>query len=506
MSSHSNAPGVSFREIWPADVTNRVLLVVSVVILLAFLGCGSSSSSGIPITGNFGNSSLNGHYTFQLFGIDTTGNYYAEAGTFVADGNGHITSGTDDFNQNGSFTSNPITGNYTIGSDGNGLIVLTLPGAAGSFQLTVTMLSTSKLYLTEADTFANASGEASKQDTTAFATAPSGTFVLHVHALSSLVGSVATVGALHFSGTTITGTLDVLRNHVLSPVTLTSGTVAAPDTTGRGTLVITDSLAFTSHYVYYIIDTHILGLIQTDQNYLALGSADGQSAGPFTLSGNFALGSQGDTATVLGVRTVGAFSTTTAGNVGTLDSVTDGTSVFNQTIASVSVTGPDANGRATVVLTPSGGNPIIQVYWMVNSSQAVFLVNDATKVEDGTADQSTSSITTASLKGQYALVNDGFTPNNFLTRVGTFIPDGNGNVNLNEVVNAFTGSSLTSTVQQVQITGGTYQVGSGGRVTAALPSLSNNLVLYMVSPSQAYMLQNDPGVEISGKITLQVSP
>jgi hypothetical protein len=42
--------------------------------------------------------------------------------------------------------------------------------------------------------------------------------------------------------------------------------------------------------------------------------------------------------------------------------------------------------------------------------------------------------------------------------------------------------------------------------TATISSVSSNLVLYMVSPSQAYTLQNDPATEISGTIQLQTSP
>jgi len=49
-------------------------------------------------------------------------------------------------------------------------------------------------------------------------------------------------------------------------------------------------------------------------------------------------------------------------------------------------------------------------------------------------------------------------------------------------------------------------VDGNGRVAAAVNTVSSNLVMYMVSPGQGYTLQNDPGVEISGKVTLQTSP
>ena len=524
VSNQASTPAVFSRSPRSSGATNKVILGITVGLLLFSLGCGSTGAV-IPITGNFSNSSLKGNYQYQLSGIglDANGNnnYYAEAGVFVADGNGNITSGKDDFNQLNSGSpavSNPLTGTYTIGADGNGFITFNLPGSQGSFQVAVTMISTAQLYLTEADIFANASGIANLQDTTKLTSAPSGTFVVGVHTVSTTglvggVGSLATVGTLRFNAPSVTGVLDLLRNSVLSPVTLTAGNVTAPDATGRGTLSTTDSLGFSNNYLYYVIDGSTLALLQTDANLLALGRGEMQGAAPFSISGSYAFGSSGDTSTQVGfARSVGAF-TVSGGSVsgGAYDSAQDLASISNQSISSGQVTGPDSHGRATVVLIPSGGNPITDVFWMVNSSRAFFLVDDPNKVEDGTADlQTSSSFANADLKGQYALVNDGFTtvtsPNSFLTRVGTFIPDGTSALSLNEWVNSYTGSTLTSVSQQVQITGGTYTVGSNGRAVAALPQLSNNLILYLVSPSQAYVLQNDTGVEISGKVALQVSP
>jgi hypothetical protein len=145
---------------------------------------------------------------------------------------------------------------------------------------------------------------------------------------------------------------------------------------------------------------------------------------------------------------------------------------------------------------------------MVSSTRAFFLVADTAKVEDGTIDaQQTASFGNSSLSGQYAYLNGGFdfTPEQ-LTRVGTFIPNGNGNLNLNETVNAFT--TTTGAILNNPVVPGTYTVASSGRATASLTGATNNidLVLYMVSPSQAYVLQNDAGTEISGETTLQVSP
>jgi hypothetical protein len=478
------------------------------------MACGSGGPS-IPITGKFGNSSMKGNYTFHLYGVDTSGNQYAEAGVFVADGNGNITSGTDDFNQLNSgnpLVSNTITGKYSIGNDGNGQIIFTLSNVAppnNTFSVAVTLVSTSKLYMTEIDSFANAFGAATLQDTTAFTAPPSGTFAFRIH-VKGASSSAALVGAMTSNAGTISGTLDELRSGTLSPsVTITSGSFSAPDTTGRGTMTFTDTLSITSNYVYYVIDANTAEVIQSDPNNLGLGRFEKQSGGTFSLSGNYVFGSRGDTlSNLLGVHSVGGFTAdgTSAITGGSYDSTQDGNPITNQPFTGSFTS--SGNGRFAVTFNPSGSSPINEVFWMVNSTRAFFLVADSAKVEDGTIDaQQTTSFSNSSLSGQYAYLNGGFdfTPEQ-LTRVGTFIPNGNGSVNLNEVVNAFTPS--TGAVLNNPVVPGSYTVASSGRATATLTGATNNidLVLYMVSPSQAYVLQGDAGTAISGETTLQVAP
>src|SRR5947209_18864717 len=74
------------------------------VILTFCVACGSGSKSPIFVPkGNFSNASLSGQYVYQISGLDSRNNGnglpYREAGVFVADGNGNITRGGDDFSQ-----------------------------------------------------------------------------------------------------------------------------------------------------------------------------------------------------------------------------------------------------------------------------------------------------------------------------------------------------------------------------------------------------------------------
>jgi len=317
------------------------------------------------------------------------------------------------------------------------------------------------------------------------------------------------VGALtSTNGTTVTGTIDVLDNDTFFPqLTLTSGTFTAPDSNGRGTLVYTDSTAFTTAYQYYIIDANTFWLMESDSR-LGTGNAEKQAGGNLALAGNYAFGSSGDTDTTLGaVRSVGVF-TASAGAItgGALDSVQDGSSVLDQQFTG---TFTQSGGRVDATLTPSGGSPVQEIFWMVSPSRAFFLVAATNKVEDGTIDMQTqNTFSTTDLKSPfaYALVMDGFNTSNLLTRIGTLFADGSGNLALNEEANSFVPGSLPGLINDPGTLPGNYQVRSDGRVTAAINTVSSNLILYMVAPGQAFILQNDPNVEISGQISLQTSP
>ena len=50
---------------------------------------------------------------------------------------------------------------------------------------------------------------------------------------------------------------------------------------------------------------------------------------------------------------------------------------------------------------------------------------------------------------------------------------------------------------------GSYSVATNGRTTGSINTLSNNLIFYLVSGSNAYVVQNDTGVQIDGTLSKQ---
>jgi hypothetical protein len=103
------------------------------------------------------------------------------------------------------------------------------------------------------------------------------------------------------------------------------------------------------------------------------------------------------------------------------------------------------------------------------------------------------------LSGQFAFLMHGFTttPDTF-DRVGTLTPDGAGNIGFTYFLNV----SFTPSTSPISLSG-TYTIGASGRGTGTATSLSNNLVYYLISASDGYILQNDTGVVINGNMSKQ---
>src|SRR4029077_20245756 len=200
----------------------KLFLPLGLFSLMFCGGCGSSGPGPFIPKGNFSNASLKGQYVYQLSGTDTTNGVnafpYYEAGVFVADGIGNLTNVSDDFSEGATPTLTTGAGTYSIKNDGTGS--LTLNNALGTVTLAVTIVSSSKAYLIEADAGLNSSGMAELQDSTATSSAPGGTFAFRLHTANTsqmFSLSAASVGVFTASGGTVsTGTMDVDRGGTLN--------------------------------------------------------------------------------------------------------------------------------------------------------------------------------------------------------------------------------------------------------------------------------------------------
>lgn len=489
---------------------------VSLLAIIATVGCGSSGNIIQPtLNGNYSNASLKGSYVYQVHGFDPNGNPYRQIGVFTADGNGNITGGTDDSSANASGTQ--VSGTYNVSKDGTGFI--TVSTSLGTLNWAITLASASQLQLIEADGSVNAGGTAEFQPPSAIAAALNGTFVFRLHQEASAQNApnsqtpAAEVGSLTISGSSGTGSMDENVAGTFNAATNITATFNAPAGPGRGTgTLVNSSTSFITNFVYYIVDINKFVMLVTNSGAVGSGSAELQNGAVSNgLSGNYAFGSRGDGSFFAGVATVGQFTAASGTMTGTLDS-----SVANQNgsvISSGNISScytPSASGRV-VVSDLSGGTcsgSTSQVFWMVSPSRAFFVDAGNSTVEDGTADlQTAQNFALSTFTQQYSMAMDGLDLSFTLvsgpelySRVGALQFDGNGNLKLSEVVNA---SGTGTGVNNPGLLTGTYTVGSNGRLVGTFSGGGLNLVMYAVSPSQAYVLQTDSGFTTSGQVLLQ---
>ncbi len=487
---------------------NKLFLSLALVALLFALGCGSNNSGPTP-SGNYSLGSLNGAYVYQMSGFDlVTGNPYTRMGVFNANGAGSLIGGTDIFTEGAGVTTLGISGTYNISNDGTGTLTFTFSNST-SFQWVFTLQSSSKLYLVETTSTGTFTGSGTGLLQTS-TSAPSGPYVFkaHVSTIGASVTPTAIVGQVDTTGGNFTGSADINTLGVgLIAATPATGSIVAPDSTGLGTGSVTIN-SVTNTFSYYVVDSSHIQLLFTTALAEGLGSAEAQTGtfGNSTLSGSYAFGSRGDTVNnLLGVHTIGVFTADGAGTITpfNFDAQSDGVLTSNASFSN-NTYAVASNGRALITLNSGAAQ---QIYWLINGSRAFFINTDPNSASEGTADlQSGSPFSNASTNGQFAFVNSGVTLSgnppliqNTLDRVATLQWSGSGGLTLNEFIN------LTGSASTPGFLSGSYSVASNGRATGRINGGSNNVnfVFYLVSNSQAYVLQSDSGYEVDGFTQLQ---
>jgi hypothetical protein len=477
----------------------------SLLILLVACGSGNPNNSfgegGGSSSGNFSLASLNGSYTFQASGTALNGlnnSQFTESAIFVADGKGNIANGTEDVVP-GNPTTAAFTGSYTLANDGTGFMVL----STGE-QFAITMVNSSKFYLSEIDSSSNSSGVGEQQTLTSL---PDGTFTFRIHTTAILSGSVGQVGAITISNSSAMGTESTLTMGGSANSTTISGSFNTPVSGGRGSGTLNDSNG-TLTFQYYVVNANTINIMPVALNAVNIfgtGRAELQNNGPFSassLSGNYAFGSKGDTNSTGtgGAQTVGRF-TAVGGTIseGQQDFVLNGNNTTNN---GDTFTGSYtfSNGSFNVNLSSAALGAVQEIWWPVSPTRFFFLVNDPARVEDGTIDaQTSSSFSNSSFTGQSAFFMSGYDSLLFIDRIGTLQwQNGKLNLTLFEIDSGATpNGALTAT----------YSVASNGRGTTTVNSLPSNdtsdFAFYLISNGTGYIIQNDSDTEIGGQIALQ---
>jgi hypothetical protein len=333
---------------------------------------GSTATATITIVAVGANSQLSGQYVYFVQGTDVDG-FYTAVGSFVADGNGNITSGEQDFYDAGDVQdqADPLTGTYSIAANGQGSMTvttanggLTLPnGGVETFSFALT--STTHGLVVEFDAEDTSSGTIDFQTTTGTTSGTNAasitgdySFATSGEDLSNEVsltfGGVANLSAS--SGSVTSGTIYV-NDGGTTQNSGTTGSVTGPDAFGRGTI----STSFGVNFVYYAVQGEVLRVVESDvPTFITGGTFYGQGA-PGTnstfsvssLSGTYAFFESGST--VNGPLAIAGQFTAASGNLsaGFADTNDDGTYEKGSIAASPYTLAGNGSGTLTLPGTPT---------------------------------------------------------------------------------------------------------------------------------------------------------
>ncbi len=491
----------------------------------------------------YSDQSLKGAYAFSYQGNDASG-FLAAAGSFNADGSGHITSGVEDeesfltgiSTQVGFVTpaNSTYPGTYVVGPDGRVNVTINILRGTETWQFVLT--SNQHALMIRFNNNVTGSGTIDQQNVNDLAnsnSAISGSYALTVEGTDAAHKPLGIGGTLSADGSgdipQASIILDINDNSAVT--TGNTDTSAIEDTyafdpmfpsTGRGMLTITSNTTGTRHYAFYSLGngTH-LHLVETDSNAFVAGDAYSAVTTNSFSSSNYVF-------TVGGNSTAGAYAAggvfLPGGKSGVIDSNSAGTVQLNKAIFSCPTTNP-MTGRVDLLVyagsgaCPAGAGSIAEFAVYHTSAPkglSLMLELDSTAVSTGAAYLQT---TTAALSaGNFALnlagqglfykssasyqqnVEGAFTLSGFI-----------GNLDINIFGDEpFEGDPISSTASSIAAPNATTGRGTASPASnapfildATNPDATYNLVYYTLDANTALLFDQDKGFQLTGILARQ---
>jgi hypothetical protein len=210
---------------------------------------------------------LNGNYAFLLAG-SAPGGPIATAGSFLADGNGHITRGVLDENINGTpatslsfLPSGTSAGTYTVASNGRGTATFATSSRTYTLVFYLGPVGTNTTaVLQETGTGISSDGNFTLQQSAPFTLASiDGNYAIETSGDSGASMQVST-GQIAANGTggITSGNVDINTAGVLTSGQAVTGTYSAPGATGRSALLLNSSSS--AAYVVSPTQVYLVGI------------------------------------------------------------------------------------------------------------------------------------------------------------------------------------------------------------------------------------------------------
>jgi hypothetical protein len=497
----------------PATVPNPASVGITAASLQDPTKTASATVTIVNLGAGGNNALLNGRYAFVFSGSQNTEGVFVAGGTFLADGNGNITDGSEDGNfAGGIFSEQPFTGSYSIGADRRGtMVIVNSPGAncgctPTQFTFKFNVVSDALAQFIEFDTTSAGKGTIEKQDTAAFSLATlDGPYAFLLDGLD-FNNRLSIAGRFTSSAGVLSAGIADINNGPTVTLSQGIGGTLTLGVNGRGTAALTTPIG-QINFAYYIVSAQEILLVGTDLFPVLSGKALRQTSAPFSnasLLGQYIFGmtaSTHDRPQKVIRADVGMFKADGAGQLssGVLDrnspaGVLNGSSVSG----TYSIT-PD--GRGTATLSTGVGAESIAFYLTSNGAGFILQVDPSTTVNNVTSgtflQQDTTSFSMTSWQGPYGLFATGSSAAiNPINISGTLAADGAGA--LTTVQDTYDGS-LNASVGAT----GTYAVQATGQGTAAFPTLQTNFNVYFASGSDIFLIRMDAGQVLFGRALKQ---
>jgi hypothetical protein len=510
----------------------------------------TSTTATATATILFSNASLTGPFTFSYTGNDNSG-FTAVAGSFVADGQGHIVSGVEDSDSfsTGVAKQVPITGTYKVGPDGRTSVKVNVGSGSGAGQGTaqtwqLAMANFQHGALTRFDAGNTGSGTVDQQNLNGLTTALSalnGPYAFSVAGADAAFFPQGMAGKFSANGGgQITGGSPILDvNNSSNPaggVTTEDRSLAGSYTldaifpgSGRGTLTLTSTTTGSIQYAFYIVNTTAseqstqLHLVEIDtKNYLAgdaYAAPTGSSFNAASLpSGNYPF-TAGGTSPAGAYAAGGVFiSSGSGGTSGVIDSNDAGTVTSDTTLGTCTYTVDPTSGRIDLRLSTGSGtcaagpSSTTQEFAMYQTTvgPAVMLELDATAVSTGAAFAQTAIPATVTGNFSFGLAGQGVFHNspalyqqNLSGQVTwSSVEAVSGTIDINNFNAVFPGDPIFTTNTTIAAPDATS--GRGIAVIQGMnPNVTYNVTYYIVDANTALLFDSDTTRVLIGTINLQ---
>ncbi len=487
----------------PAVVPSPATVVITVTSQIDVL---QSASAVISIVAS-NNAKLHGDYAFEFTGFDANGIYQA-AGAFVADGNGHITSGVEDINStSGPLADKTLTGTYQLGSDNRGVLSFITTAGNQTFRFTLNQSSSTGWFIAFDTSGIRGSGSFEQQDSSAFTvSALKGAFVVSLSGKNNNGNRIGALSNLYFdgSGTIVGGSIDVDNAGTILPTYGSITGIYLVDAAGRGELKLSipGFGGGNVDFSFYVVSSKTVLLVSMDaitsSNLIFGGLGQLQTGAPYLTSSLKGL-------TVFSLAGENGIPQVLVGTI-SFDGISQPQALFDQNMGGAVTTGNiwtgaysvSLNGAGTMDLDDSTGPAMAFKVYVIEPNHAFVMDDSSTAVLMGELKPRTvaPSFTSSAVEGPYSLHSGEPLVSGATLYTGSSEFDGRA------LVSGTEDTSSSSTTSPGQPLAGKYDIplSNSGRAVLSLNSpATTSVALWITSYSEAIGVEIDsdnpyPGV------------